>query len=95
MLRKVTVWELSSAPSCFCEETLDFVLLINIIYLMTLNQVQEDLYHWGIRSRIAVLKKICWINSLLNGPKKPEIIYEKIVLLCAEVTNFMCLFIFK
>lgn len=35
-------WELSPAPSCFCEEVLDFVLLINIIYLMTLNQVQED-----------------------------------------------------
>ena len=60
---------------------------------MTINQVQEDSYHWGIR--IAVLKKICWINSLLNGPKKPEITYERIVLFWAEVTNFMCLFIFK
>ena len=91
-----SLFVLSPAPSsCFCEETLDFVLLISIIYLVTTNQVQEDSYHWGIRSRIAVLKKICWINSLLNGPKKPEIIYERVVLFCAEVTNFTCLFIFK
>lgn len=76
----------------FCEEILDLVLLSNITYLNTIDQIWESWYHWEFEvEKLCLRKYYIGLVVCLVGLRNLNSYMGRIVLLSAEVTNFMWL----